>query len=355
MKTLEACYEINFSKINFLERKIKITHPKTIINGPAKVGKSYLIFDYLASFKNEEYIYIDLIDIRNDKEEIKSELDNFLRAKKIKVLVIENFDFSFDIPYCDNIIISSNIDKKIRGFKNLYLKALDFEEYLLHDTRHQNITVSFNNFLKYGNLSEIVNLEENKKIQRLHEILSLQTKDETSFEILKILIENIDEKKSIFQLFNQLKSKIKISKDRFYEACSNLQENQTIYFLQKFNQEKATKKIYLYNHSFLNVISHNKKLKSEFSNMIFLELYGKYSEVFYLDNIDFFIPKDNTAIVAIPFFNSFLMKNQLKKIYKSVKENQINKLFIITISNDEKFKYNDLQIEVMPFYEWAVT
>ncbi len=355
MKTLEACYEINLNKVNFIERKQRITHPKTIINGPSKVGKSYLIFDFLSNFKNEDYIYVDFLDMRNDKKEIEFELDSFLRAKKIKVLVLENFDFSFDLPYCDNIIITTNINKKIRGFKNIFIKALDFEEYLLHDTRHQNTIVSFNNFLKYGNLSEIVNLDENKRVQRLQELLILQNKDATDFEILKILIENIDEKKSIFQLFNTLKSKIKISKDRFYDTCSRLQENNTIYFLQKYNQEKANKKIYLYNHSFLNVISHNKKLKNEFSNMIFLELIGKYSDVFYLDNIDFYIPKENSAIVAIPFFNSFLMKNQLKKVHKSIKENNIDKLFIVTISNEEKFKLNDIQVEVLPFYEWALT
>jgi len=355
MKTLEACYEINFTKLNFLERKQRITHPKTIITGPAKVGKSYLIFDFLSNHKSEEYIYIDLLDIRNNIDEIKSELDSFLRAQKIKILVLDNFDFSFEVPYCDTIIISSNDDKKIKGFKNIYIKALDFEEYILHDTRHQNTTVSFNNFLKYGNLVETVNIEENKKVQRVQEILTLQAKNETQFEILKILIENTDEKKSIYQLFNTLKTKIKVSKDTFYKTCELLKQNRTIYFLEKYNQEKATKKIYLYNHSFLNVISHNKKLKSEFSNMIFLELIGKYKEVYYLDNIDFYLPKENIAIVAISFFNSFLMKNQIKKIYKSMKEHEIKKLFIITISNDEKFKYNDLDIEVLPFYEWAVT
>ena len=47
MRSLEACYEINFSKVNFIERKIKITNPKTIITGAAKTGKSYLIYDFL--------------------------------------------------------------------------------------------------------------------------------------------------------------------------------------------------------------------------------------------------------------------------------------------------------------------
>ena len=52
MKLLEENYQINFSKINFLERKIKIINSKTIICGPSKVGKSYLVYDFLSNFKN---------------------------------------------------------------------------------------------------------------------------------------------------------------------------------------------------------------------------------------------------------------------------------------------------------------
>lgn len=70
MKTLEACYEIEFNKINFLERKTRITHPKTILSGPLRSGKSYLIYDYLSNFKSEHYLYLDLNDLRNNKEEI---------------------------------------------------------------------------------------------------------------------------------------------------------------------------------------------------------------------------------------------------------------------------------------------
>ena len=355
MKTLEACYEINFSKVNFIERKIKITHPKTIINGAAKTGKSYLIYDFLSTFKNEEYIYIDFIDSRNDYKEIKLHLDSFLRENKIKVLVLENFDFSFDIPYCENIIISSHIDKKIKGFKNIIVTALDFEEYLLHDNRHQNITQSFNSFLKYGNLPDILSFDEYRKVQRLQEIVKLQAKNDTHFEILKILFENIDEKKSLFQMFNTLKSKIKISKDKFYETCKDLEIQKTIYFLSKYNQEKATKKIYSYNHSFLTAISYNKKFKNEFSNMIFLELVDKYKELYYLDYIDFYIKEKDIAIVAIPFFNTFLMQGTLKKIYKIMDEHKIKELNIITISNSEIINHKTLEINVLPFYEWALS
>lgn len=355
MKTLENCYELNFSKVNFIERKIRITHPKTIITGASKTGKSYLIYDFLSNFKSKDYIYIDINDSRNDLEEISNNLALFLRQNQIKVLIIENFSFEFELPYCDNIVISTSIPKIIRGFKNITVSALDFEEYLLHDNRHQNITQSFNNFFKYGNLSEIINIEEHKKVQRLQEIIKIQAQNDTQFEILKLLFENIDEKKSLYQLFNTLKNKIKISKDKFYETCKFLENNKTIYFVSKYEQEKANKKIYSYNHSFLNSISHNKKFKNEFTNMIFLELIDKYKDIYYLDNIDFYIKSKKLAIVGIPFFNTFLVNSTLKKIYKIMDEYEIKELNIITISNDEKISHQNLKINVIPFYEWALS
>ena len=355
MRSLEACYEINFSKVNFIERKTKITSSKTIITGPFKTGKSYLIYDFLSSFKPKDYLYIDFSDFRNDSLEISQNLEKFIRMNEISVLVLENFDYSFELPICENIIISSISPKKIKGFKNIIIKALDFEEYLLHDNKHQNITQSFNSFLKFGNLAELINIDEYKKIQRLQEIIKLQCKDETQYEIFKILIENIDEKKSLFQLFNNLKSKIKISKDKFYETCKLYENNKSIYFLQKYNQEKATKKFFSYNHSFLNAISHVKKFKNEFANMIFLELINKYKNVYYLDSIDFYIKSKNMAIIPIPFFNRFLMNNLLKKIIKTAHEFNINEINIITISNNEKINDSKLIINVIPFYEWALS
>ena len=206
MKLLEENYEINFSKVNFLERKTKIEHKKTIICGASKVGKSYLVYDFLSNFKNEEYLYIDFFDLRNsniDKE--LSLLDDFISLKDIKVLVLENFNNECKIPNCENIILTSQKNIEYKNFKKIELFALDFEEYLLFDNKHQNITQSFNNFLKYGNLPLSINTEEHKKISKLQDIIKMNSKDDTSYEILKILIENIDEKKSIFQLFNQLK------------------------------------------------------------------------------------------------------------------------------------------------------
>ncbi len=355
MTSLEFCHEIEFSKINFIERKTRITHPKTIIQGAPKTGKSFLIFDYLTNFKSEDYLYIDFEDCRNEINEIKEHLEEYVFRNKIKVIILENFSFDFKIPFCDSVIISSKENKSLKGYKNIFLTALDFEEYLLHDKKNQNTTHSFNSFLKFGNLPQSTQTSEFKILQDLQNHIKLINNDKTSEEILKILILNIDEKKSLNQLYLSLKNKIKISKDKFYEQCSKFEEQKIIYFISKFEHMKSVKKIYCYNHALLSATTHKKKFKNELTNIIFLELVNKYKKIYYLDYIDFYIPSKNYAIVSIPFFNSFMMQSQLKKIKKQLEEYKIKELNIITVSNNEHFFYDNFEINVLPFYEWSLS
>src|SRR5574344_1547883 len=79
---IEDCYDINFSKINFLERKEKISSNKTFIYGASKVGKTYLIFDFLSNFKSNEYLYIDFSDLRNEVLENIENLQDFIDKKE---------------------------------------------------------------------------------------------------------------------------------------------------------------------------------------------------------------------------------------------------------------------------------
>ncbi|PLY09238.1 MAG: hypothetical protein C0626_09570 [Arcobacter sp.] len=354
MKTLDSCYELEFNKINFQERKNKITHPKTIVCGPPKTGKSYLIYDYLSNFESEDYLYINLDDFRNQKEEIIIFLDDFIKEKKIKVLVLENFDFDFEIPIMQSVLITTTNYKKLFGFKTIFVHGLDFEEFLLHDNKHQNTIASFNHFFKYGNLPEMIAIDENKKFNRLQEIIKLFCKDKTEIEVLKLLFSSIDENKSINQLFTILKKSIKISKDRFYELCKFYESNQLIFFLKKFNHEKSTKKIYAYNHSFLSSISHNKKFKNEFTNMIFLHLQKEYKNIYYLDKVDFFIEDNKSLVLSIAFFNTMLHGAIIKKIHNIIDELNITQVYIITAGNSDVLSYKKIEINILPFYEWAV-
>jgi predicted AAA+ superfamily ATPase len=354
LKTLQACYELEFNKINFLERKNRITHPKTILTGPPKSGKSYLIFDYLSHFKPSDYLYIDFSDLRHDKLEITNHLNSFVKEHAIKVLVLENFEFDFEFDLCDSVIITTSLNTHLKGFKKLQLHALDFEEFLLHDNRNQTITHSFNAFLKYGNLPLLISQEESKKIKRAQEVLLYFCKNSLTLEIFKILVHNIDEKKSLRQLFNALKQTHKISKDRFYDICKTFENNEVFYFIQKYKQPKATKKIYCYNHGYLSVVSHQKKFKNEFANMVFLELKSQGLEIFYHDYIDFYAPKKHLAVLCVTFFNELLIDKITKRIELAQKELQINEIYIVTIGNSQTLKLKNLSIQVLPFYEWAL-
>lgn len=355
MNILNQIYDYEIPKVNFLERKISIVHNNTIIYGPAKSGKTYLIYDYLSKYKKSEYLYIDFDDYKNQDQNIDIFLEDFIKNNNIKVLVLENYKFNFNLPKVTSTIITSNIKNNLKGFSTLELLPLDFEEYLLFDTKHQNISHSFNTFLKYGNQPEILEYSENKKTKRNEEICKLYCNDIIKFEILMMFIKSIAEKKSINQLFTQMKKNTKISKDRFYKTSLEFENNKIVHFIEKFNQPRAVKKVFLYNHALIDLASYQKKFNNLFSNMVFLELVKQYKNIYYLEKIDFFLPDNSTAIFCIPFFNNMQIDN-LKKILNTKKEKySIKKVFIITVSTEFEITIKDIEVDVITFYNWVLS
>jgi len=354
MNILEQIYDNNFHKINFLERKVSIDTKNTILKGPPKSGKTYLIYDYLSQFKEDQYIYIDCDDYKNSTSDIGKHLEYFIEENKIEVLVLENFKFNFNLPKVTSIIITTSQDIKIKNFDTIYLTPLDFEEFILFDIKHQNTANSFNSFLKFGNSPEIIEYSEQKKAKRNYEICQLYCEDKIELEILFLLIKSASEKKSIFQLFNTLKKTTKISKDRFYKTCEKYENNHIIYFCPKFEQPKTVKKIYIFNHSLLDIVSYNKNFNNLFQNMVYLEIYKKHKEIFYLDDIDFYIPEDDLIILTIPFFNNFEVIKISMKLSPYIKRYNIKKIFIITVSNEKKISIGNIDAKVIKFYDWVL-
>lgn len=355
MNILSNIYETAIPKINFHERKKSIEYNFTILKGGPKSGKTYLIYDYLSKFKEGTYLYIDFDDYKNDKDEIILYLEDFIKEKDIQTVVLENFDFSSPLPKVTSIVITTQCDIVVENFDTIYLDPLDFEEYLLFDTKHQNEIQSFNSFLKYGNFPEILEFHENKKTKRNYEICKLYSNDILDLDIFLLFIKNSAQTKSIYQLYTQLKKYKKISKDRFYEMAHILEQNHIIFFCQKYNQPKAVKKLFIYNHALMDMVSYKKDLNGLFKNMVFLELYKRYKEIYYLDNIDFYIQNKDLVILTIPFFNTIIIGNITKKVLKVVDEYNIKEIKILTISNQEEFYMDDIKCEVMTFSNWILS
>jgi len=354
MKTLQNIYDNKINFPTFFERKIKINNYNTLLYGAKSSGKTFLIYDYLSLNEDKNYLYIDENDFRY-LDFSKEDLQEFINTNDIKILVIENYSNHIILPKVDSIILSTKNNFELENFELLEVLPLDFEEYILFDTKHQNTTNSFNSFLKYGNIAEIIEYKEFKKQHRNQELLELYENNATSLEILKLLIKSSAEIKSPYWLYGILKKDIKISKDFFYNKIKEYEQNSIIFLCQKYNQPKAVKKIFCFNHALIDVVLYEKKFANIFTNMVFLELYSKFNNIYYMDGVDFYLPNENTIVISMPFFNKMLFSNISNKILKSIDGLYIENITIVTISNYDTMHLNEIACDIIPFYEWAFT
>jgi len=323
--------DFKFPKVKIYERKIKLEYQNTIIYGPKGVGKTFLILDFLKNF-NGKFIYIDL----NDPREKKLNLSGY------DLVILENYNRFFPLPNTITFLTSIN-EFHIRGFKEIELKNLDFEEYFSFD-RHQSITHSFNYFLSDGNSAELLFLDDFFKAKKLQENLKLMPYD---YDILKFLFSHIGEKFSLYQIYQILKKTKKLSKDKFYDEIETLQKDKVIFFVDKFNSSKAPKKVFSYNFGYKNALTYDKNVLGILENMVFLEL---DDEVYYLDKANFYLPEISKIILVYPFITEMQLIDKLKKLPRNIDFDIIE---VVTISNEFEIEFKNKKVEVKPFWVWS--
>ncbi len=309
------------------QRKIKLNFENTLITGPKKVGKTFLVFDFLKTFKGK-YKYIDFADYR----------EKDFNFEEIDLVIYDNYDFSHLIPDITTFVISQeNIN--IEGFRKVELKGLDFEEFFAFENT-TNINHCFDRFLRLGNFPKIFN-EEYFKDEYLKETFELLPYNK---EILSFFFRHTGEKFTLYQIYQILKKRMKISKDNFYKSTNDIIKNRVIYEVNKFNSPKSPKKFFSYNFAFRNIMTNKKNILHKFENIIFLELNEK--EIFYKDTLSFYIPEKELGILVLPFANEEGAKEKLKRV------NDVKKVEIITISNEFEIKNKNFEVEVIPFWRW---
>ncbi len=309
------------------QRKIKLNFENTLITGPKKVGKTFLVFDFLKTFKGK-YKYIDFADYR----------EKDFNFEEIDLVIYDNYDFSHLIPDITTFVISQeNIN--IEGFRKVELKGLDFEEFFAFENT-TNINHCFDRFLRLGNFPKIFN-EEYFKDEYLKETFELLPYNK---EILSFFFRHTGEKFTLYQIYQILKKRMKISKDNFYKSTNDIIKNRVIYEVNKFNSPKSPKKFFSYNFAFRNIMTNKKNILHKFENIIFLELNEK--EIFYKDTLSFYIPEKELGILVLPFANEESAKEKLKRV------NDVKKVEIITISNEFEIKNKNFEVEVIPFWRW---
>jgi len=323
--------DFKFPKVKVYDRKIQLKYENSIIIGAKGVGKTFLILTFLKNFKGK-FIYIDLDDPREKKIDLKG----------YDLVIIENYNRFFPLPNTRTFLTSTE-DISVRGFKKIEVKNLDFEEFFSFD-KHQNITQTFNYFLNDGNSAELIFLDDFFKAKKLQTNLKLMPYD---YDILKFCFSHIGEKFSLYQMYQILKKTKKLSKDKFYNEIEKLQKDKVIFFVDRFNSLNAPKKLFSYNFGYKTALTYDKNVSALLENMVFLEL---DEEVYYLDNVHFYLPEKNKIILVYPFIDEEKLFEKLKKLPKKI---EYDKIEVITISNEYELEFKNKKVEVQPFWVWA--
>ncbi len=354
MNQLEFLYEQDLKKSTFFPRKKRVIAKKTVICGAKKSGKSYIIFDALHKRDKKKFLYIDFLDFRVDIKSIMKNLSTFLKEREITLLVLENFDFSYQIPDCSEIIISTIKYKKIDGFETITVFPLDFEEFISFDRYNLDPQTIFNHYSHIGTYPQIVLSEKTNININFQNLIKLISDSDLEFQIIKAYALSQGLLTSPFKIFQEIKKEHQISKDKFYTINQKLQDEKVIFFLQKYQKPKAIKKIFLIDFAIKSILTFHKYFNTRFENIIFLELIKTDEEIFYTDFINFYLPKKNIAILTSLFVPQTMLKTKLSRVEEHLHEHNIKKVEIITLNIEHSFEKSGIFYEILPFWDWAL-
>ncbi len=304
----------------------------------------------LSRLKARDYIYIDLEDTKLVSLDFLEFLDDFIVTNDIKTVVIDSYEPQVPLPHARNIVLISNSYLEIKDFETISLPALKFREFLLFD-KHQNITTSFDFFLKHGNLPQTARTTTTYKKNQLKQHLQCICENPKQYAMIKHIFKFGGQAVSKSQIYQSLKKHENISKDKFFEFILTLEEKNMIFFVSKYGYENAVKKLYLYDFVYISSLNNINKFNNMFENMIYLEFSGKYP-IYYSDKISFYIPSEKTIYLCMPFFSMF---NISHGAFDFLQTNIVKNIKIITINKEEQFFIDDISCEVLPFYKWAVS
>lgn len=359
MEIFEQLLSETPKKLSLHLRKLSLDNEDTILYGAPKCGKTSLALLH-ALKKKEPYLYINLFDLRLSGFDVTA-LQEFVKTKKLFTLIIDGYsDEEFiHIEGVQTILISSVALKKER-FASHMLSALDFEEYLSFyedkgHSRHEEDAVAhtFADFLKDGSSPKILELSEFEKQKYRYETIKSIANSKTEEAILVELLRKTAMKFSLLQIFDSLKTKIKISKDFFYSYAGELEDMGLICFIEKLHQKNSPKKIYSYDFALKTAVDFKKDFSGVFENMVFLELHSRGYELYYADEVGLFAPELEKTTLAKPFLPQEEQK-LISKLSKKALELGVREVEIITINKEDEAEIDGVCIHTTPFWSWAL-
>lgn len=318
-----------------------------------------LLWDFKEIYPDKEpfFVFDEIQDIANFKEFVLS-LYNlwhkiFLSGSNSKLLSSELsthfrwrvFEYKILPLTFKEILRFKNIEHKkyystqeLSGIKNVLNDVLEFGAF-------PEILLSTNNLFKIDNLRTYLDILMYKDLIERYRI-----ENEVSLKyILKSITSSFSKNININKIYNELKSlNIKIWKTTLYEYYEYIKNVFYVYELENYYNQKASKKVFLYNIGFNKILGSKENLWQSFENIVFLELLKKYDKVYFKKNgsdIDFYIPEIKTNIQACYDLNN---DNYQRETSVFVDNNEKNILIYYT----KNITYESKNFELSSFIDF---
>ena len=327
---------------------------------------------YHADIKNASVNYINNAKnagsggIKNRNENFFRKLKEFLAAnEQISSLFLDNFssaDFKISSlqSFAEGLnlerFIISTRDKELMlpGFERLELLPLSFEEFIAFDKHHNEINSMISAFLAQGGGAKNPFIATAEILEFEQRLLAANF-SRTEILILKECLSSVHAVFSANKIYTALKPRIKISKDAVYGTIAKLERENFIRFLSKAGEPAHAKKLYFSHFNMREILTSKKDFSKKFTNVLFCELLGLNTSIFYTKELDFYLPTLKMGVLVIPFSDADIIFLKFRKILSVLKRLDVTSLKVVSMANSGRLEIEGIRCDVLPFHEFALS
>ena len=304
--------------------------------------------------------------IKNRSENFFREIKEFLAAnEQISSLFLDNFSSAdFEISSLQSFagglnlkrFIISTRDKELvlPGFERLELLPLSFEEFIAFDKRHNEINSMISAFLAQGGGAKNPFITPAEILEFEQRLLAANF-SRTEILILKECLSFVHTAFSANKIYTALKPRIKISKDAVYGTIAKLERENFIRFLNKAGEPARAKKLYFLHFNMREILTSKKEFSKKFANVLFCELLGLNTPIFYTKELDFYLPAIKMGVLVIPFSDADIIFLKFRKILSVLKRLGITSLKVVSMTNSGRLEIEGIRCDVVPFHEFVLS
>jgi len=303
--------------------------------------------------------------------------------------IFDNYSKHIFVTGSNSRLLSTEIASSLRGRNVIYtVYPLCFKEYMdfletpyniINPQNRSLVLAQSKRFLTEGGFPEVIDFDYDTRINVLQSYYNTMMYrdiverysigDVSLFRFfLKKIFANITKPLSINKIYNELKSQgYKVSNNYLYDYEQYVYAVFLCVAISKFDfseikQLKSEKKTYAIDTGLLGAIefSMSQSFGKLLENAVLLELIKAGKEVYYYKNkseCDFLVrSQDGTLLPIQVSWNmtaSTTIKRELKGIAEACSGLSLSEGLIITFDKKDEIVYNDLHINILPFYQWA--